>query len=367
MKVLFDTRHYVLDREIGWLADSVSVYILERVGLNDAGGVRNAKSVAVEHIGSDFERRLVTWGIELTLPTFIRRYHRIVFEINPDVIVAADFFRLSSWQAVFYKWRHPETRLIILSETKRWPTRMVSRVMMWIFLVLLRPFGHLIDKVIVYTDDGRRFFTENWPDVSVVVVPPSVDTDFFAPTDNKTFMPGGVLRILMNARFVDYKRHVVLLLALKKLKDQGELFTLTLIGRDETGREAVRKQVLESGLENQTCFLDSVPKERLPALYTEHDLLVLPSYNEALGMVVPEAMASGLPTLTSDTVGANVYVVPGATGFIFKTDDVDDLKRMLTRCFDINQLSAFSTVAREYIVSHHAATVHSDRLMKELL
>lgn len=367
MKVLFDTRHYVLDREVGRLADSVSVYILERVGLNDAGGIKQATSVAVEHVGSDFERRLVGWGIELTLPTFIRGYHRIVSEINPDVIVTADFFRLSSWQAVFYKWRHPETRLIILSETKRWPTRKMSRVVMWILLALLRPLDRLIDKVIVYTDDGRRFFAENWPDMSVVVVPPSVDTEFFTPATDKIFMSGGVLRILMNARFVDYKRHVVLLLALKQLKDQGKSFTLTLIGRDDTGREAVRKQVLEFGLKEQTCFLDPVPKERLPVVYARHDLLVLPSYNEALGMVVPEAMASGLPTLTSDTVGANVYVVPGATGLVFKTDDTDNLARALGRCFDSEQLSTFGTVAREYIVRHHAAATHSDRLIKELL
>lgn len=356
----------MLDREVDRLADSVSVYILERVGLNDAGGVKRAESVAVEHVGSDLERRLASAGIELTVPTFIRNYNDVVSNIAPDVIVAADFFRLSSWQALIYKWRHRDTRLVFLCETKRWPSRPLSRLVMRLMLWLSRLGDHLIEKIIVYGDDGRRFFAENWPAMPVTIVPPSVDTELFSPAIGRKFMRSGNLRILMNARFADYKRHTLLLEALKRLKSDGRKFTLTLIGRDESGKEVVRRLVAEARLETETEFLEPIPRDRLPALYADHDLLVLPSYNEAMGMVVPEAMASGLPTVTSDTVGANIYVVPGATGFIFKTDDVDDLTRALQRCFDVDLLESFGSLAREYIVRHHGAS-KSDRLLKALL
>jgi len=64
-------------------------------------------------------------------------------------------------------------------------------------------------------------------------------------------------------------------------------------------------------------------------LYRQHDVLVLPSRDEPFGMVVLEAMAHGLAVVVSDTVASRCFVVPGETGFVFDTDDVDDLAEEL--------------------------------------
>ena len=53
--------------------------------------------------------------------------------------------------------------------------------------------------------------------------------------------------------------------------------------------------------------------------------LVLPSRFDAFGMVVPEAMACGLPVIVSDMVGAKQIVEEGRNGFVVPTGDVDAL------------------------------------------
>lgn len=114
MKILFDTRQYVFDQEVATLATHAVVYVLERVGIHDAGAVSGVKSIPVVTRGSGVERILAKCGFEITLPTYISRYHAIMTRVQPDLIVAGDFFRLSSLQALWYKRANPSVRLILL-------------------------------------------------------------------------------------------------------------------------------------------------------------------------------------------------------------------------------------------------------------
>src|SRR5690606_4347829 len=141
----------------------------------------------------------------------------------------------------------------------------------------------------------------------------------FHPEMGKDFMQGGTLRILMNARFVGYKRHTDMLAALRILQDQQIQATLSLIGNEGHLKDAIAAEAQARGIGDRVTFLERVPAERMQEVYVAHDVLVLPSQGEAIGMVVPEVMACGIPTVTSDTVGANEYVLDGETGLIYPT------------------------------------------------
>lgn len=71
----------------------------------------------------------------------------------------------------------------------------------------------------------------------------------------------------------------------------------------------------------------------LGEVYAAADCLVLPSEsNESWGLVVNEAMATGLPAVVSDHVGCGPdLVVPGDTGEVHRTGDVGDLASTLER------------------------------------
>jgi glycosyltransferase involved in cell wall biosynthesis len=70
--------------------------------------------------------------------------------------------------------------------------------------------------------------------------------------------------------------------------------------------------------------------EEMPALMSQCDVLVLPSYFEGFGLVLLEAMASGLPVITSDATAGPDLVTEGREGFVIPAGDVEALQARLS-------------------------------------
>lgn len=72
------------------------------------------------------------------------------------------------------------------------------------------------------------------------------------------------------------------------------------------------------------------PYDELPAYYALAGALVLASRRETWGLVINEAMASGLPVIVSDACGAAADLVEdGANGFVFKPGDSSSLSELM--------------------------------------
>jgi glycosyltransferase involved in cell wall biosynthesis len=74
-----------------------------------------------------------------------------------------------------------------------------------------------------------------------------------------------------------------------------------------------------------------VPRPHLAEAFRRARVLALPSVEEAFGLVVPQALACGLPCVVSDQVGAGDLIVPDANGATFPTGDARSLARGLER------------------------------------
>jgi len=59
-----------------------------------------------------------------------------------------------------------------------------------------------------------------------------------------------------------------------------------------------------------------INRKLLPKLYKEHDILIMPSYYESLGLSALEAQSSGLPVIASDVGGISEVVINNETGFL---------------------------------------------------
>lgn len=78
-------------------------------------------------------------------------------------------------------------------------------------------------------------------------------------------------------------------------------------------------------------FLDFQNQRFLPVVYSVCDIFCLPSYSETWGLAINEAMAAGKAIITSDKVGCAADLVKeGINGYIFKSNDVEDLKEKLS-------------------------------------
>jgi glycosyltransferase involved in cell wall biosynthesis len=81
-------------------------------------------------------------------------------------------------------------------------------------------------------------------------------------------------------------------------------------------------------------FHGSVPSAELRAAYQRASVLVFPTLCDGFGMVVSEAMACGLPVITTHNAGAKDWIRPGESGFVIPPGDADALAAALQWCAD---------------------------------
>lgn len=121
------------------------------------------------------------------------------------------------------------------------------------------------------------------------------------------------------------KGHLVLLSALSKLTDLD--WHLRLVGSAAWDPEHAReiKTALDGlGLVSRVALVGEQDDAGLNALYHQADLFVLASLHEGYGMVLSEALARGLPII-STTAGAIPETVPAVAGKLVAPGDVDAL------------------------------------------
>ena len=91
--------------------------------------------------------------------------------------------------------------------------------------------------------------------------------------------------------------------------------------------------VVRLGLDERIKFAGELDQDALGPCYHGSDLAVLASFHEGYGMVLAEALARGLPVV-STTAGALPGTVPEAAGLLVPPGDPAALRRALARVMD---------------------------------
>ncbi|SMF13859.1 Glycosyltransferase involved in cell wall bisynthesis [Alteromonadaceae bacterium Bs31] len=89
-------------------------------------------------------------------------------------------------------------------------------------------------------------------------------------------------------------------------------------------------------------------------LYQTFDLAACPSRFEPLPRVMLEAMDAGIPVIASDTGGCK-ELIEDYGGYIFRTDDIDDLVRVLTSCTKRKLAAHKPDLSAHYVENANAA------------
>ena len=131
----------------------------------------------------------------------------------------------------------------------------------------------------------------------------------------------GAVAILQVGRLIELKAPDDLVRAVARARPETALpLALVLVGE---GPEEQRLQALACDLDVRTVFAGMLAGEDLIAAYVAADVFALVSRREPWGVVVNEAMASGLPLVLSDRVGAaGDLLEPGANGELVPAGDV---------------------------------------------
>lgn len=143
-----------------------------------------------------------------------------------------------------------------------------------------------------------------------------VDTLLFQPAKEENH--SAELRALYVGRFSPEKNVSFLISAFSKACSfaWGRQLRLVLVGYGPL-EHRVREAVVRCGTPERFEIVPGVPHERMPEYFGRSDVLVLPSVREPYGLVVLEAMASGLPVVVSSSCGCVPDVVSRSTGWVF--------------------------------------------------
>jgi glycosyltransferase involved in cell wall biosynthesis len=167
------------------------------------------------------------------------------------------------------------------------------------------------------------------PGERVAVVPSRCDPARFDPAAFPRRIPGGQ-RLVCAGNLIRGKGVAVLLDALAALAPHHAELRLTLVGDGPEARR-LRRRAVRLGVADRVRFLGRRPHQDLPALLHEADVFVLPSLSEATPRVVLEAMAMGLPVVTTRVGGLPEMVVDGRTGLLVDPADAQELAAAIGR------------------------------------
>jgi glycosyltransferase involved in cell wall biosynthesis len=145
---------------------------------------------------------------------------------------------------------------------------------------------------------------------------------------------GEELHMLCVATLIPRKGHDLLLDALASLT--AYRWRLTCAGsltRNPETVERLRAQLQRLGLQERVSLAGEVDAATLATLYADADLFVLPTRFEGYGMAVAEALAHGLPVI-STPVGAIPELLGTKSGLLVAPGDSDSLRAALKRVLD---------------------------------
>ncbi|MDT0552265.1 glycosyltransferase [Urechidicola vernalis] len=123
--------------------------------------------------------------------------------------------------------------------------------------------------------------------------------------------------------------------ACKLLKDEGVSFTYTIIAGGIVLEELL-VQRHELGLLKEVQFKISLPQQEVFQSMKNSDVLLLPSYEEGIANVVLEAMAMGLPVISTDCGGMEEVVISLETGWIVPTLDSEEIAKSLRSYLNVS-------------------------------
>lgn len=196
------------------------------------------------------------------------------------------------------------------------------------------------------------------------VVRCGVDLDAFARRDPRPVASPPVIAI--TARLSAEKGHAVLLGAVARLAEEGLPTRVVVIG-DGPGRADVEEEVERLGLAGSVELRGAQPPAAVAAALRAADVFCLPTFAEGLPVSLMEAMAVGVPVVTTYISGIPELVVDGETGWVVPAGSVDPLADALRAALCGPDREAVVEAARRRVERQHdrrRTTADLERLLR---
>lgn len=273
------------------------------------------------------------WGSEVEfqryrprrqLTELLRTYDLLQFVVGcpPWVCVAADVDRpIALWTATTTRGDRESLMRNGSIARRAWSSTMVPITVRYEHKAL-----KLADVTFALSEYTRTALTSMSPEKDILLAPCGVDANVFRPATKHSGR-----YILCVARLSDPRKNVGLLFdAYALLRERvPNAPNLVLIGEPPSAESLSRLQTL--GLAGNVELLGPKMGEELAALYRNAFFFVLSSDEEGLGIVILEAMASGLAVVSTNCGGPGTVIDHERTGLLTPIGDPEALAQGMER------------------------------------
>lgn len=185
-------------------------------------------------------------------------------------------------------------------------------------------------KLIVQNAEDFKEWSQHLPDV-VLIPGMGVDRRVFFPSQTKSFPP---YKIVMVSRALKDKGLVEYIEAAQIVKARHKNAEFLFVGSPDPENptsisQAQLKEWDESGLIKCLGY-----RKDIADLYRQSHIAVLPSYREGMPKSLMEAVACGLPIVTTDVPGCRDVLAMGASGVLVQAKSSDSLAKGIMQILD---------------------------------
>jgi glycosyltransferase involved in cell wall biosynthesis len=197
---------------------------------------------------------------------------------------------------------------------------------------------------------------DHWSKISVVHC--GLDAAFF---DGQVGPPPSAPRLVCVGRFDENKGQLILVSAMRRLKEEGIRCELVLVG-DGPMRNGVEVAIREAGLQDTITLTGRLSGDRVKAEIEAARALVLPSFCENMPVVIMEALARARPIISTYVGGIPELVANGKTGWLVPAGDELALAQAMQEALSasVSQLQEMGAAGRRHVREQH--DVHKEAL-----
>ncbi|WP_162198697.1 glycosyltransferase family 4 protein [Methanosarcina sp. 1.H.A.2.2] len=196
------------------------------------------------------------------------------------------------------------------------------------------------DKVIVLSQRWNNFFSGILDDSKIAVIPNGVNYSNFSLSEDSFKKNGNLLQILFLGNLVERKGVYDILSIIPIVTSKFQNVNFVFAGSEEVSGNILKlkNECIRMEIKRFVTFISDFSNDDKIRLLREADIYLLPSYAEGLPISLLEAMAAGLPVISTPVGGIPEVVEDSVNGFLVIPGDHKDLSDKIIELIENKEL-----------------------------
>lgn len=221
------------------------------------------------------------------------------------------------------------------------------------------------DVVVVLSEFEQELITRaGFPVQRFEIIPPGIDNKRFETPRENPFAAYGITGTVLLAvsRVAKSKGLQDVVHALPSIIREVPDAQFVMVGEDFGYTKTLLSIADQLGVASHIHILGKVSDEQLVGAYQHASVFIHPSYYEAFGIVLAEAMAAGMPVVARNST-AIPYVMPdNKAGLLFTTND-ELAQYVVTLCKNPTQAEVFGSFGKQHVGKHFTWDASTKKLI----